>query len=235
MRPDSIVSVISNSFEVNRVLTEQMPIINIGIIWTIIILLFLFKSDEKNIIFSDKIFIIFSLILNFIFLMIHLGTPIGALFYSIIPILGQGHLQIRYMMVTLPYLYIALGMILKKIDFNINSDIIKRISIIFLFSFIIISIFYNIIPEGLFNKNTMILELFFSSIVLVVFYLEKKLNKVSTLFFCFYLVIFSLNYFYLGIAPISFDRTKLNELSLVNDYEVVKKIDDPTILDIRYM
>ena len=226
MRPDSIVSVISNSFEVNRVLTEQMPIINIGIIWTIIILLFLFKSDEKNIIFSDKIFIIFSLILNFIFLMIHLGTPIGALFYSIIPILGQGHLQIRYMMVTLPYLYIALGMILKKIDFNINSDIIKRISIIFLFSFIIISIFYNIIPEGLFNKNTMILELFFSSIVLVVFYLEKKLNKVSTLFFCFYLVIFSLNYFYLGIAPISFDRTKLIELSIVNDYEVAKKIDD---------
>ena len=225
-RPDSILSIISNSFDVNRVSTEQMQIINIGIIWTMLIFLFLFKMNERKFILSERVFIIFSLIMNFLFLLIHFGTPIGAIFYSIVPILGQGHLHIRYMMITLPYLYIALGIILKKIDFDINGYIIKKSSVVLFLLSIIISIFYNIIPEGLFNKNIMIMELFFSAIVLLVFYREKEINKVSTLFFCFYMIIFPLNHFYHSINTINYDRIKAKELSIVNDYESVNKIDD---------
>lgn len=158
--------------------TEQLPIITIGTLWTIVLFVFSFSKRVDNINGKNSIFIKYCIGINLILFIVSFGatTPLGAWFYSTLPILGQTHLTIRYMMVTIPMMYLAFCILLNDSSLGCigeNEKKIYKISsfVILVGSLILCFVFSNIVCDT-FDVEKLILELIITGIVL--YYVSKE-------------------------------------------------------------
>lgn len=111
---------------------EQLPIITIGIIW-VLCLISIIACKKRDVLKNGKaIFCKIAIGINLLLLLVSCGTntPLGVWFYSVFPIIGQTHLPIRYMMITLPFLFLAFTILYQTLSGEEGKDN-KRYYVIF--------------------------------------------------------------------------------------------------------
>ena len=168
----NLLKVIFHSFNGVDVI-EQLPIITIGTIWTIVLLVIVFSKKRSEIRKSNVSFSKFCIGINVVMFIVSMGTntPMGVWFYSILPILGQTHLTIRYLMITIPMLYLAFCILLndafsEKCEHENNAYRIFSIVLLGI-SFVLCLIFASV-PYNAFDEEKLILELVVTGIVVYI-------------------------------------------------------------------
>lgn len=151
---------------------EQISILTLGTVWVICIFIWLHTKERFSKKSNDNSFLKFSILLNVIFLVISCGnnTPMGAWFYSALPILGQTHLPIRYMMITLPFLYLALCVLYQNMDTGYGE---KKYLILF-WCLLAVSLgccfVFSANGSSVVNEEKFILEVFVTALVMYLIY-----------------------------------------------------------------
>lgn len=209
----NLVNIISNSLKFS-IPIENMNLISLGIIWSLFIVAFFKEQINVN----EKSIVLFGVILNVLLLLICLGPqlPLASWFYSLAPILGSMHLPDRYFIVTLPFLYISLCLMLNQFLVNGHSAYYKKI----VFVLLVIMGTIGLIPDNLLgnvlNKNSFIIEIFLAVIVFYLFVIYDKKTYIPILAFALCIVFQGSN------AVSSFNnilafRGEINESSIVYD------------------
>ena len=216
LNPSNIIYIFSRAFYLNREITEQFPILNLGLLWLVILILFIKNNGYKKITGLNKKMFIFGVIINLFMLFVSFGviTPIAALFYSLVPVLGQAHLPIRYMIVTLPFLYISLGIMLENIEYDVK--LIKIINFTAIALVFILSFSSPMIQNKLFDKEVLILELILLAIFLSTAIMQGGFSTITIISACFAVSVFSINTFY-DHFNVYWSKNKVEEYSIVWD------------------
>jgi len=105
---------------------EQIGILYIGLPWVLLLPFFVQEKITKKMSSGEKKIFWFGIILNILIVLLSLGTvtPLAAWFYMI-PVFGQIHLPIRYLIVTLPFLFFSFTLAWKHIERG--SDKLRKI------------------------------------------------------------------------------------------------------------
>ncbi len=225
INPSNIIYIFSNAFSANVDTPEQFQILHLGLLWLIIIIIFIKNNYYKKLTGLNKKLFMFGIIINLIMLFVSFGinTPLAAWFYSIIPILGQSHLPIRYMIVTLPFLYISLGIMLENTEYDLK--LIKIINFIVIALIFILLLLSPIIQNKLFYKEVLILELILLVIVLSISIIQNRISTMAIVLTCFMVSIFSINNFY-SFFNVYWSKDEVKKYSIVWDKESFDIIDN---------
>ena len=172
---------------------ESGKIIYIGIVWAIVIILAIRYKSWKLLDRSRQLFCLFTFGLNLVLCAITLGIDsiLAVWFYALIPVLGQMHLTIRYMIISIPlgllglcilYEHIFMGPIAKKWLKYAGITCVAGAVVTWIISLNDIQI-----P---FNSERLILELLVTGVIIYLFY-ENGLHsrKAILIWACFMLSI----------------------------------------------
>lgn len=148
----------------------------IGTVWTVILfIIFFHRSRIKNrhkIISTKNADLCFTFFINVVLLLATFAddSPFAYWFYAFVPIGGQMHLPVRYMLITFPILFLGLCRIFEEIQFE-NKEIFKILAIVCFSILGILPIFSKETEAFLpFDIERLILELLFTAIVFLVAY-----------------------------------------------------------------
>lgn len=152
---------------------EQLPIICIGIIWFTALIVIYISKGLKEISKAELLFCRVVIVINVILLVVSCGmnTPMGAWFYSIFPIIGQTHLPIRYMMITLPSMFLAFTTLFKYIDDGIGKKAYFVLAWACFGLALTLCFIFGIKNPGIVNRERFVLELF--ALAYILFVVEK--------------------------------------------------------------
>lgn len=211
---------------------EQMYNLQLGMIWTIIIVLFFKQNIVSKLKISDKIIFWFGIVCNLTLYFISTGseTPLGAWFYSFVPVFGSMHLPMRYTMATAPLLYLSLCIGLSYLKIEKGEKWFKYLALSALGCAIIISIIcrhpiYNTI--NLFSKESdIIIELLYYAFILSCFYYFGLFSKraITSWCVCTFLIIIHIVYTAFGVTTHS--KYTVEQRSIVFNDHYTEKLDD---------
>jgi hypothetical protein len=151
--------------------------------------------------------------------------PFNALFYSWLPAIGQGHLPIRYLMVSWPFLFLSLCIVYNYSDqWKLNRLALKRLGIVFLICPIILAIVFTGSTDTSLRVGRLIFfELFLcGAIVLCIAAYGIKSRKVIALWSVFF-VCMSLNFIY-GVHDVYKDVDKIKGATIITDRDSKKML-----------
>ncbi|MGC6173813.1 hypothetical protein [Lacrimispora sp. 38-1] len=182
---------------------EQYDALTIGVVWTVaLITVFVLrkriKFDSKKRIFHNVLIGV-----NVLLLIIAFGntTPVITWFYSLVPIFGHMHLPIRYMMITLPLLYLVVCIEISMLPNLKGQKLFKNLSIALVMIAITATIILKVNPQKCINTNLFILEIVLGAIVLFKVY-ENGWNNIETvLVWCVSLILTAGTSFYSFTVP----------------------------------
>lgn len=151
---------------------EQLAIINIGVIWSIVIFLIVKYETFRDMSKADLLFMKIGVGINILLLLVATGmsTPLGAWFYSLLPILGQTHLPIRYMMVTIPIFYISMSIAFKYLPEGKENAAYKKVSFVGFVTAIIYALVSSRVSIPVFNSEKLVLELLGMAVIMYAVY-----------------------------------------------------------------
>jgi hypothetical protein len=194
----NIPLIISSSFT-SLYPIEQLQLITIGIVWILIIVLFLYYKCFENMKKEHKILLYSSSLIYLTILLIALGmiTPLVLWFYSFIPIFGSMHIPLRYMMVTQPLLYLALCIILQYIPEQKDKKLYIRLSSGSFLLVLFLSVMSQYVELKFINTASIILELILIGIIFYSIYIKGINNKFTIILWCVTIILPNLNVFYI--------------------------------------
>ena len=110
---------------------ENISIISLGLI-TFLVLCYAIKDFViKKMLLKEKLFIIICFTVSFFIIVWSCGssTAVAGFLYNLLPILGGMHLQDRYLIVILPFLYIAIGKLAMNINWSKHKKSLKWLAV----------------------------------------------------------------------------------------------------------
>lgn len=111
-----LLGIFLNSY-IDESAIEQIGILYIGLPWALMLPFFFREQITKKMSAGEKKVFWFGVILNIVVVLISLGaaTPLAAWFYMV-PVFGQIHLPIRFLILTLPFLFISFTLAWKYME-----------------------------------------------------------------------------------------------------------------------
>lgn len=156
------------------------------------------------------------------------STALSGILYSIIPVLGKMHLPSRYLMVTLPCLYISIVLLIQAIDWEKYK---KGLSII-IFALSFVTITYILLKKcgvviSFINQNHFILEMmlsiaFFTSIRFSL--TGKNIGRLSIIFWSVSILITGITSFY-NVERVYSRTWDIQQGSIVDNSQSIQSID----------
>jgi len=196
---ENVINIFDTAFNVSQPRAlEQFRLISFGIVWSFIMYAIIRYDVYKYLSAGNrKLLYISGLIVSF-FLVDSFGIdfPIAAWFYSVCPIIGAMHLPIRFLMISLPLLYLMLCCCLNHVDPKmIHNDLINLLKLLIVAFFVIL-----VIPAKdslyILDKGAMEKALLLSILVIISFIKLGFLHKLSIYMFIIAIFVPGLMYFY---------------------------------------
>lgn len=160
---------------------EQYDALTMGIVWVIALLvIFVYrksiKIERRELIFHNIVIMI-----NLLLILLTFGnaTPVITWFYSMVPILGKMHLPIRYMMVTMPFLYLVLCIEINSLPDLKGKIIYRNLSILMGIIMVVSTIVLKAYPLKNINTSLFIFEMLLAAVILFKIY-ENGWNDIKT-------------------------------------------------------
>lgn len=182
---------------------EQYGILTVGVVWmiaivTIFVLRKRIKCESKKRIFHNMIISV-----NMLLLIIVFGntTPVITWFYSLVPVFGKMHLPIRYMMITLPLLYLVFCIEISLLPDGKGQKLFRNISFALGMIAIAATIILKVNPQKCINTNLFIFEIVLGAIVLFKVYENGWTNTETISFWCMSLILTAGTSFYAKTVP----------------------------------
>lgn len=182
---------------------EQYDALTVGVVWTIaIITMFVFRKKIKCE-YKKRIFYNVIISVNALLLIIAFGntTPVITWFYSLVPVFGQMHLPIRYMMITLPILYLVFCIEISSLPNVKGQKSFRNLSIALGMIALAATIILKVVPQKCINTNLFILELVLGAIVLYKVYENGWSNIETVSIWCVSLILTAGTSFYAMTVP----------------------------------
>lgn len=220
-----IISIFSGAF-INLSPMEQLDLITLGVIWTIIIAWVIkyriYCHQEKGIQFLIK----FGIGLNVFFLLVALGiiTPIVMWFYTFVPIFGSMHLPMRYMILTLPVLYLALCKAAMFVPEQKGKKTYANLALGSIVGIIVICIMFRQSSSAMIDVDKLIVELLFLSIVCFVIF-NYGIGKVFAIVSCLTILFPALNWLY-STNEVDIYINEIEERSIVYNEKYSQILDE---------
>lgn len=228
MNMGGILNIVSNAFVLDLPKAQEcLPIISLGILWVYfsgLIIKFHKKIDYGK---TEKTFIVTVIMLNFLLLLDALGQsfPIAAWIYSLVPVMGGMHLPIRYMMISVPFLYLVLCIGFSKL-FSFDLSIYHKKCIYILSGLLLIML---CIPQDRLKfyliSASAERELILAIVVLVIALLYKNAKNMIIFFFAIALFIPAVSNFY-QTNEVYTSKDNFNNRSIIynKEYESVVEL-----------
>lgn len=205
---------------------EQIELITIGLFWSFIVFCFfkyrLFeKKDKKTVLLK------ICLIINVLVVLIAMGTetPFVLWFYTFVPVFGSMHLPLRYLMITMPIMYLMLTVCMESIPDLKGEKRIKYTAMIFVgISFAIMIINTDFILKTFF-VNRLIIELLLMAGVLYCIYMYGLKSVSSIALSCILILQPGFIHFY-NSSSIDSTESMVKEQSLVFDDDKIDALDE---------
>jgi hypothetical protein len=209
---------------------EQTGLLSVGFIaCTIIFFFFIFQENTK---LSDRysFFSKASFLSYFLILLWAAGdsTPVAEWFYTFIPVIGTMHLQLRFLMVLLPFVYISIGLFYQNLDFYSQ----KNISILNIFSTVSIGLLISTLflsKFGIHLNNLCISAFVLESILLLLFLFsirhKGKYAHSTAIIWCFSILFPACNYLYL-YNQVNMQIPEIKKFSIVYNMDIINSIDN---------
>lgn len=192
------------SFEFTKPL-ESISMISFGLV-TFLILCYAIKDFViRNLVFKERLFII-TCFCCFVFIILWSSgssTAVAGFLYNLLPVLGRMHLQNRYFVLILPFLYISLGKLTININWMKHRKSLKWIAV----SLIAVLLLYLILVKSgvqikFVKQDHFIIEMMITLLFIWVvqweadFSKNKYLGRRGAIIWMFSVLIASTTYFY---------------------------------------
>ena len=207
---------------------ETADFIILGIYWMFIILISFKKKYIRGLSQRKQVFIFASFTINIIMLFIMLGaeTPLATWFFSFAPIIGAMHLQGRYLMATLPFLYISLAMLLDNvIEKGIDWDELKKGIIALVIAILGLIAINRYLSLNDISYNILIIELLLFFIAIYFAYIYGMNSKAFAIFSICAILIPNITSYY-RYQSVWRDSNSFKSSSVVFDEDKQKLLDD---------
>lgn len=217
-----LLLVVLSSFSYTNVI-EQISIINIGVIWCLVIITVINSKSFQELNKQQLLFMKIGVLINVVFALIACGnvSPFGAWFFSLIPILGQMQLPIRYMMITIPVFFIALCICFQTIPDGKGNVIYKRL----FWALLIVAFVSSVIKLDFLNTERFILEMLLSAVIVYSIYLYGWKSSKTIILWSTMIIITGIRLFY-DFNEISNNGYVIQERSIVSNEFATRQFDN---------
>lgn len=179
IKMSDIFNIISDfSFEFSKPL-ENISMISLGMISCFTICYAIKDKVIRKISQSEKIFVFFTIFTSLFIIIWSCGssTAVAGFLYNLLPILGGMHLQNRYLMIVLPFLYIAIGKLVININWSSHKKSIKMVAcIIIIIMFLYLLLMKLDIQVSFVKENQFLLEVMLT-LLFIYFVQGEKASK----------------------------------------------------------
>lgn len=175
---------------------------------------------------KDKLFVISNLaISSFIIIWTtESSTAVTGWMYSLLPVLGGMHLPHRYMMITLPFLYISIGILCNYIEWDKKTESLKvlaKVIAVLVFAYVL-ALKFNC-KISFINENHFVIECFLLIIFLVI--KSERKNRGAYLIWCISLIIMGTTYFY-NENSVYKSKAEIEKSSIIYSKDIITAIDN---------
>lgn len=204
---------------------EQANLMTLGFVWIMVIIWLMKYRLLSKANKYEKSLIIFSIGSNVFLLLCAFGasTPLALWFYSFVPILGSMHIPMRYMMISMPMLFLSFCILLKYMPDITGKKTYKYISVIAIISTFIMLIMTLYIDLKYINYNQAAIELLLVGVAGYFIYMFGISNK-TIIVFCIIVIFPATNIFYWG-NEININKLEVEGRSVVHNERYSDQLD----------